>query len=236
MGDCWYETYEVPKSKAYRVWQLVSNMYVFIVLLNEILAHCRSDLNEKEKTDLFQFSIAHPLVSLKIVTLYYKKDKFAVVMKRLLEGTRSTFHSIELERASVKQSTRYFLMLIISVYITLVSTFIDGVRAHIKDAIPIRTEVVLYPTPADTGIFVNILRSLIEIHWYHMMAMMLSIDGFVICSLVIVRFKFKALKLYCQEMRTKVLKNVENKSRMDLEKSFKNDFVTVIKMHEDALW
>lgn len=102
--------------------------------------------------------------------------------------------------------------------------------------IPIRTEVVLYPTPADTGIFVNILRSLIEMHWYHMMAMMLAIDGFMICSLVIVRFKFKALRLYCQEMRTKVLKNVKNKSRMELEKTFKKDFVTVIKMHEDALW
>lgn len=73
-------------------------------------------------------------------------------------------------------------------------------------------------------------------HWYHMMAMMLAIDGFMICSLVIVRFKFKALRLYCQEMRTKVLKNVKNKSRMELEKTFKEDFVTVIKMHEDALW
>lgn len=133
MGDCWYETYDIPKSKAYKVWQFVSNMYVFIVLFNEILAHFRSDLNEKEKTDLYQFSIAHPLVSLKILTMYYKKNKIAVVMKRLLEGTRSTFHSIELERACVKQSTRYFLMLIISVYTTLISAFIDGVRVHIKE-------------------------------------------------------------------------------------------------------
>lgn len=57
--------------------------------------------------------------------------------------------------------------------------------------IPIRTEVVLYPTPADSGLFVNILRTLVEMHWWLIVALMTTVDALGACSLVFVGHKFR---------------------------------------------
>ncbi|XP_026328210.1 uncharacterized protein LOC113236390 [Hyposmocoma kahamanoa] len=101
--------------------------------------------------------------------------------------------------------------------------------------IPIRTEVVLYPTPADTGIVVNILRILVEIHWWLLVALMTGVDCLVATSLVLVGYKFRTLAAYFGSLRQKYLQR--SGENLDvLEKDFRKDFIAGIKFHKEILW
>lgn len=137
MGDCWYESEKTSgiQAKLYIIWQGVSNAFLLIVLLDQILAHFRSDLSEKDKNDLIQFTFAHPLVTCKIMVLYWKKERIKMVMKRLLEETDSIYcyRSLEIERSSTKQCFKSCLMVAACVYMTLITALFDAVRAHFQE-------------------------------------------------------------------------------------------------------
>lgn len=135
MGDIWYE--EIPVSyyakKFYKFWRILSNSYVVVVLIDEFLSYLRSDLSDREKNDLVQFSLAHPTIALKIVTLYASKDRVTSIMKHLLEETRPIFHSLELEKMSVKRFAKYCMMMTGCSYFTLSAATIEGIRIYINE-------------------------------------------------------------------------------------------------------
>ncbi|XP_075979551.1 uncharacterized protein LOC142978846 [Anticarsia gemmatalis] len=237
MGECWYEAPKASfiRENLYKAWFYLANGFLCTVICNEFLAYCRN-LTDREKTDLMQFCIAHPLVYSKILALYYNRERVIVVIERLLEGPRSIFYSLELERASMRTCTKYCVTLTVTVYMTLFLAAADAIGAHIKEGVPITTEVVYYPSSANSGVFVNVLRFFMELHWYYMMAMMICIDSLCLCALVTVGCKFKVLQVYFHDLRSKMLENKEKKTRDDLEEEYKRDFVTGIKLHEDILW
>ncbi|XP_063894953.1 uncharacterized protein LOC110383079 [Helicoverpa armigera] len=238
MGDLWYEKSEVSdrKMKLYSAWRIIMNGYILIVLLDELLAYARKDLTDREKNDLVQFTFAHPLIYCKVLPLYIWQDRIKDVMERLLEGSRSTFHSLELEKLSVKQYTRHCLTLTTVSYVTLVSASIEGIRLHFIEDIPIRTEVVYFPNPSHTGFIINIIRFFIEFHWYCIVAMMVTTDCLALCSLLTVGHKFRVLRLYFQNLRERTLEKKGEKTRAQLEEEFIQGFVVGIKLHTDALW
>lgn len=132
MGDLWYEESDASyiSRKLYTVWRVIANGYIIIILLDELLSYARTDLTDREKNDLVQFTFAHPLIYCKVLTLYIWKDRIKVVMERLLEGSRLIFHSLELERLSVKQFSRHCFSLTTVSYVTLCSATIEGIRLH----------------------------------------------------------------------------------------------------------
>ncbi|KAH9634613.1 hypothetical protein HF086_009265 [Spodoptera exigua] len=238
MGDLWYEESSATyiSKKVYTLWQIVANGYIIIILLDELSSYARSDLTDREKNDLVQFTFAHPLIYCKVLTLYIWKDRIKVVMERLLEGSRPIFHSLELERLSVKQFSRHCFSLIGASYVTLCSATIEGVRLHFIEDIPIRTEVVYFPNRSETGFFINVLRFFVEFHWYCIVAMMATMDCLALCSLLTVGHKFRVLRLYFRELRTRIMEHRGKKTREELNEEFKKGFVVGIKLHVDALW
>ena len=132
MGDLWYEKSEVSyyRKKVYSAWMTIANGYIIVVLFDELMSYARTDLTDREKNDLVQFTFAHPLIYCKVLTLYIWKARIKVVLERLLEGSRTIFHSIELERMSVKQFAKHCFTLTAVSYVTLCSATIEAVRLH----------------------------------------------------------------------------------------------------------
>ncbi|XP_035447674.2 uncharacterized protein LOC118274318 [Spodoptera frugiperda] len=238
MGDLWYEESDASyiSRKLYTVWRVIANGYIIIILLDELLSYARTDLTDREKNDLVQFTFAHPLIYCKVLTLYIWKDRIKVVMERLLEGSRLIFHSLELERLSVKQFSRHCFSLTTVSYVTLCSATIEGIRLHFIEDIPIRTEVVYFPNRSETGFFINVLRFFVELHWYCIVAMMATMDCLALCSLLTVGHKFRVLRLYFRELRTRIMEHRGKKTREELNEEFKKGFIVGIKLHVDALW
>ncbi|KAJ8718312.1 hypothetical protein PYW08_002549 [Mythimna loreyi] len=238
MGDLWYEKTEVPyyKKRIYAAWMIVANGFVIIILFDELLSYARTDLTDREKNDLVQFTFAHPLIYCKVLTLYIWKGRIKVVMERLLEGSRPIFHSMELEKMSVKQFAKNCFILTAVSYVTLGAATIEAIRLHFIEDIPVRTEVVYFPNSSQTGFFINVLRFFKEFHWYYIVAMMATMDCLALCSLITVAHKFRVLRLYFHQLGIRTLENKEHKTRKELAEEFKKDFVIGIKLHSDALW
>ncbi|KAJ8714394.1 hypothetical protein PYW07_002619 [Mythimna separata] len=238
MGDLWYEKTEVSVNmkRIYAAWMVLANGYVIIILIDELLAYARSDLTDREKNDLVQFTFAHPLIYCKVLTLYIWKGRIKVVMERLLEGSRSIFSSMELERMSVKQFAKNCFTLTGVSYVTLSAATIEAIRLHFIEGIPVRTVVVYFPSSSQTGFFINVFRFFKEFHWYYIVAMMATMDCLALCSLITVAHKFRVLRLYFRQLRIRTLENKEQRTRKELAEEFKKDFVIGIKLHSDALW
>ncbi|KAJ8718313.1 hypothetical protein PYW08_002550 [Mythimna loreyi] len=238
MGDLWYEKTVLSyyMKKVYAVWMVVANGFIIIFLFNELLSFARPDLTDRERNDWAVFSFAHPLLYAKVIVLYFCKGRIKFVMERLLEGSRPIFYSLELEKKSVKQFAINCFAVTAASYAVLGSAMIEGIRQHYIQDIPVRTEVVYYPNPTQSGPGVNVVRFLVELHWYYIVAMMSTMDCLALCSLITVGHKFKVLRLYFNELRIRTLENKENKTKKELAEEFKKDFVTGIKLHSDALW
>ncbi|KAJ8714395.1 hypothetical protein PYW07_002620 [Mythimna separata] len=238
MGDLWYEKTEVSfyMKIVYSIWMMVANGFIIIFLFNELLSFARPDLTAREKNDLAVFSFAHPLLYAKVVTLYFFKGRIKFVMERLLEGSRPIFHSLELEKKSVTQFAINCFAVTAASYAVLGSAIIEGIRQHYIQDIPVRTEVVYFPNPSQSGPFVTVVRILVEFHWYCIVAMMSTMDCLALCSLITVGHKFKVLRLYFQQLRIRTLENKERKTKKELAEDFKKDFVIGIQLHSDALW
>lgn len=132
-GNCWYE--ENPQTKLqrqfYLIWMVISNFYVFSFILNVFLAYARSDLDEKEKNDLVQFSFAHTVISGKIIFLYIEKKRVVEVLRRLLEG--NAFATQKLDKKCVRRSVRLCVAVLIVSYMALFTYTIDGIRVHLTE-------------------------------------------------------------------------------------------------------
>lgn len=131
-GDCWYEKTQRSKTHkiVYAVWAVFMNGYLMLNVLNEILANFRSDLTVKEKNDLIQFSMAHPSLCAKYIFLILQSNRVRVLLKRLVDGGRSTITSLEIERKSVREATLYSVALGFVAYGTLLMTTIDAFISH----------------------------------------------------------------------------------------------------------
>ncbi|CAG4934643.1 unnamed protein product [Colias eurytheme] len=188
----------------------------------------RTDLTPKEKNDLMQFTFGHPTISAKIVILYIKREEIKVFFKRMLDDTRNSVEDIE--KHAVKRALFYCLVLISVLSLALFFIVVDAVRAYIVQGIPIRTEVIFYPTASDTGIFVNILRVFVEIHFWLFIIIMTSVDCLSLCSLVFLGFKFRGVRIYFEKLGEKF-----NKPTF-VSEEFERDFIVGVQLHEDALW
>ncbi|CAH0757939.1 unnamed protein product [Diatraea saccharalis] len=203
MGDCWYEKTKRSKTHKvlYGIWAFIINAYVILTTINGVLANFRSDLLVKERNDLIQFSFAHPSFCLKYIILIFQKERVRVLLERMLEGTRSIYSSVEIDRASMKSAFIYVSSMVVSTFGTLLFATIDGIWTHIKEGIPIRTEVVLYPTRSDSGVFVNILRVMVELHWWCIVTYMLLVNALSTFSLTFTGYKFKLVRRCAQNMQ-----------------------------------
>ncbi|XP_049871535.1 uncharacterized protein LOC126370615 [Pectinophora gossypiella] len=73
-------------------------------------------------------------------------------------------------------------------------------------------------------------------HWYYCIAMMTAIDCLSVCSMVFISSKFKLLSTYFEGLKKKYQANVEKKSQQELEREYREEFVTGIKLHQNTLW
>ncbi|XP_038222179.1 uncharacterized protein LOC119839811 [Zerene cesonia] len=230
LGNCWYEEKQGTKlhKYLYKAWSIFANVFGVLIIFNEVLANVRSDLTPKEKNDLMQFTFGHPTISAKVMILYIKKEEIKAFFKRMLDDTRNSVEDIE--KYAVKRALFYCLVLISVLSLALFLTVVDAVKAYFVQGIPIRTEVIFYPTSSDTGVFVNILRVFVEIHFWLFIIIMTSIDCLSLCSLVFLGFKFRGVRIYFEKLAEKF-----NKPSI-ISEEFESDFITGVQLHEDALW
>nr|QLI62086.1 odorant receptor 43 [Streltzoviella insularis] len=237
-GSCWYE--ETPRTNFhkifYKIWSGIANFFIVIIVINEIMANFRPNLTAKEQNDLVQFTFGHSLIVAKIVTMYYQRDRIKAVLKKLLEDNRTIFISADIDKSSVKKVKVYCIVLVSTVYLTIVSAYIDGFRAHFNEGIPIRGEITYYPTPLDSGILVNILRFIVEFHWLYIVTVMNLIDCMSYCTLIFLSSQFKLTQTYYNLLRKKYTKNSNKKTCNVLGEEYKKDFLIGIRLHENALW
>ncbi|XP_059062056.1 uncharacterized protein LOC131854892 [Achroia grisella] len=235
-GEFWYEPTirSIYERVIYAIWFIITNTYLYGFVINECLGHLRTNLTVKEKNDLYQFSCAHPSISLKYLILYKRRDKIKYITKRVLEDTRTFFSSPELDRASLRKAILYCSVLIMTTYVTYTLSEVESIIAHFKEGTPIRTEVTLFPRSTDT-MATKIFRFFIEMHWGYFITIMILTDCLCYCSLVFMSFRFKLLQLYFEKLRDNFLTNPENKSHNELEEEFKQSFTVGMNLHEDLL-
>lgn len=97
-------------------------------------------------------------------------------------------------------------------------------------------EVTLLPSQSYSGIFAPLFRFLIEFHWWLIVTNMVLVDGLSIFSLVYLGYKFRLVCMYFDNIRINTLRNIKTKSEKECAEEYEKDFVTGIKLHEDALW
>ncbi|XP_072938233.1 uncharacterized protein [Epargyreus clarus] len=236
LGEFWYEARHSRFQRFYPIWAIISNFYIIILIVDELFSYIRQDLTMKEKHDLLQLSIGHPIICAKIVVMYLTFLSIKIVLERLLEDNRSIFPSAKLDNDSIKTAMKYCLAIACAVYLTSFATIMDGVMTHIKEDIPIRTEVTYFPGKHHSGFFVNLLRFIIEFHWWYIVSIMILIDCLSILSLTFSGSKFRRVRLYFKSLRNRFLENPHRKLNAAEEKQFWQDFVDGIKLHDDALW
>ncbi|XP_053611541.1 uncharacterized protein LOC128675856 [Plodia interpunctella] len=235
-GDYWYEPMDrsALEKRLYPIWVVISNGFLAFGIFNEFMAYTRADLTEKEMNDLMQHTFAHSSVYSKFVIIYLQRKRIRAVLKRFVEETRSIYSSSEIDKAATNKSFRFCFAMGFILFVTLTSAEIDGVRAHFQEDIPIRGEVIYYPSKNQTGILVNLMRFSAEFHWYYLVAIMTVADSLAICSMIYIEAKFKLLQLYFQNLGN-TLKD-ETKNITEREEEYKKRFIDGIRLHEDALW
>ncbi|KAL4709487.1 hypothetical protein ACJJTC_012824 [Scirpophaga incertulas] len=238
LGDCWYERTEQSRMQKilYAIWATLINSFIILNTINELLAFLRTDLSVKEKNDSIQFRFAHPCLCGKYIFLVLQKHRIRALFERLLEASRSVYTVFEVEKRSVWQAKLCCLVLAASSYCTLLFTVVDAIVGYFTQGIKIRTEVVLYPTPAHSGLLINLLRLLIEVHWWCIVTNMILVDCLSSVAMVYVAHKLMIVKLYFQNLRQKVISNIGKKSDLEIQKEYEMDFITGVKLHKDALW
>ncbi|KAJ2949578.1 hypothetical protein O0L34_g15496 [Tuta absoluta] len=234
-GNCWYEERKTSKlgSIFYNTWAVTVNTYALVVFVDQLLSSFRP-LTLKEKNDVVQFDIAHSTICAKFVVLYLQKKRIRLLLKSFIEEDRE-YALLELERVAVKRAFRYCSAMQGTLYLTLFFYLVDGIRMHFKEGIPIRAEVVYYPSPEHSGVIVNILRFFVELHWWYIVSMMTCIDCLSVCSMVYLAYKFRCLGVYFASLRQKLIKNFKSMSVDAALKKHRDDFVVGIKLHEHAL-
>ncbi|XP_063830238.1 uncharacterized protein LOC135079512 [Ostrinia nubilalis] len=237
IGDCWYE--ETKRSRThkvlYAIWAVLINGYIILETCNEVLANFRTDLTIKEKNDLMQFTFAHPLLSAKYICLILQRKRVRVLFKRMV-GEEWLYVCLDIEKKSVKKAMLYSLTLAAVTYTTLFFTALDALRGTIREGIPFRTEVHLFPSPSYSGIFFGFLYVLKECHWWVIVTNMILVDGLSIFSLVYLGSKCELVCKYFDSLREKTIKNSKSMSKETLGQEFEKDFINGIKLHEDTLW
>lgn len=145
LGDWWYEVTDRSSinKRLYYIWVVISNSYVFLNIFNELIANIRTDLSEREKNDLVQFTFAHISIVGKIVSFYILKDRISFVFNRLLEDFRLTFYSTELDNACVRQFKIYSFALVGVSYLTLFAFTIDSASSYFKLGIEIHNYITV---------------------------------------------------------------------------------------------
>ncbi|XP_068622637.1 uncharacterized protein [Battus philenor] len=237
LGDFWYEKFSRRNrlKSFYLLWMFLANAYIFLMIANEMLAHIRNDLNEKERGDLILFSFAHPAIAGKIFVLYIKREKVKEVLQILLEENKEEVFDQKLDRNSVRRAKIYCTCLFVNIYIILTSATVEGIKNHIEEGVPIRTEVTFVPTRDDSGLLVNVFRFFIQLHWWFMVSIMCAIDFLSISSLVFLSYKFKRVRLHFEKFRCILIKEYKFKTGEVLDEMFRKNFVLGVKLHQHAL-
>ncbi|XP_026333420.1 uncharacterized protein LOC113240354 [Hyposmocoma kahamanoa] len=235
-GNCWYEERNLTtiQQYIYYVYAIILNVYLIGNLINEFLAKLRTDLTMKEKNDLTHSLLGHSFLYCKIVMLYLMKRRIKVLLKRFFEEKRE-FACLDLDEESVKTAKKYCALMVGIVYFTVFAATVDGIKMHLTYGIPIRTEILLYPTPAHSGLFINILRFLAELHWWYGVTIMISVDCICVCFLVFTGYRFRTLRVYFEELGQKYQKDAGGNLDV-LEEKYIKDFERGILFHKEILW
>nr|WCC57372.1 odorant receptor 37 [Papilio dardanus] len=236
LGDFWYEKVEsnYKQKLLYIIWVIISNIYIFLIILNEFLSYIRNDLTDNEKGDLVLFSFAHPSIAAKILVFYMKRREIMDMLQMLLEN-RQYYNRPTLDQYSVTRARFYCICLFINIFIILVSATIEGVINYLYEGIPIRTEVTFLPYRENTGTSTDMFRFIIQFHWWFLMAIMYSIDSLSISSLVFLSYKFKNVRFHFNSSRIKMIEISKIKQQCLIDKLFEQNFIIGIKLHQDAL-
>ncbi|XP_050669602.1 uncharacterized protein LOC126968626 [Leptidea sinapis] len=230
LGNYWYAEKKrtTLRNNIYKAWCLATNIFGVTFIFNEIIANTRNDLTLKERNDLMQFTFGHPTIAAKVIILYLKREDIRVLLKKLLEY-RSDCCLEMIYKQSMKRAVLYCTALISVLMFTIFMIVVDAVKAYLVEGIPIRIEVPFYPSAADTGFFVNVLRVLIEIHFCFIIVIMTSIDCLSLCCLVFLGFKFRQVRMFFEGLRKINQTTVQ-------EEEFMKRLIFGIQLHEDALW
>nr|AJF23810.1 olfactory receptor OR51 [Planotortrix octo] len=228
-GTYWYEGEDTRYPRLYTVWCIIIQSYIFLVVLDLILAILRPDLSDEEKSAVIQVGFSQLLVILKFIIVVLQRHRIRDGFKKLLEEDRDIFTSLELEKESVKTAKVFFLPFMIASYSYLTLNLVWSTFVSIMHGTPIQTQITYFPTPALTGFPYNFLRILIIAHWWTHATMMITAD--CLCSLPIffVTAKFKQVQMYFEILGEN---NLEDWSGEE----FRKGFVNGIKLHQNALW
>ncbi|GBP59688.1 hypothetical protein EVAR_48656_1 [Eumeta japonica] len=168
LANCWYETggpSRVPKAVSL-LWTCVSMTYLTAVVVSELMANFRSDLTVAERNDAIVFTLAHPVIIYKIMNLYVQRNKIKVFLEAMLEDEGSIDTSEQIEFETVKKFKMHCFILSLSMFMAISTGTINAITFYFLEGIPVRTLVPYWPTSTDHGMFVNIIKFLVNFHWW----------------------------------------------------------------------
>uniref|UniRef100_A0A0K8TUR0 Odorant receptor n=1 Tax=Epiphyas postvittana TaxID=65032 RepID=A0A0K8TUR0_EPIPO len=228
-GTYWYEGSPTRYPRLYAAWCILIQSYIFIVVMNLVMAIIRPDLREEEKSEVVQLGFSQLLVVLKLIIIILQRHRIRAGFKKLLEEDRDIFCSLEVEKQSVKTAKAFFLPFIIGSYSHLSTTLVRWIFVSVMNGTPIQTQITYFPTPALAGFPYNVLRILIIAHWWLYVTIMITSDCLCCLPIFFIAAKFKQVRMY-----------FENLGESDLREWTADDFmkaiVNGIKLHQNALW
>lgn len=145
LGDCWFEGNAISwnRKKMYRIWCFFGHGFISAVILAEIAGNFQPNLTQKERSDVMQFSWAHPTIYIKCLFVSLQRHRIRDLLKNLLVDTRSIFTCKSLERAAIKNSKLYSFAIISTCYFTFLSIIIDGIVVAYKEG-KINVKIIMY--------------------------------------------------------------------------------------------
>ncbi|XP_049872166.1 uncharacterized protein LOC126371016 [Pectinophora gossypiella] len=235
-GNYWYEEGVIgdDTSLLYRVFQFVLfTLYISMTIL-ETMAAALGDFPKDEKGDSVAFTVSHIIVMIKIFSVMRNKGLIKIMNKNMVkvcaEYEEKTLMA-DMSRIININVVAYF----VNVYGSMLCFIFEGLRKKFQDGSHFVTVVTYYPSFCDNSLAATIFRiSTTLILIMMLMTMIVSVDGYTMMYLIMLKYKIITLRHYLENLR----KEFDRESKRDLRSAseeLSNGLVKGIVMHSELI-
>nr|QEE82754.1 odorant receptor 36 [Conogethes pinicolalis] len=234
-GNFWYEENEIgdDSTRYYKAYKATLFTLYGLMTALEVMGAIFGDFPEDEKQDCIALAVAHTIVMLKIFSIDANTKLIRTMNRNMVEICEPY------EQQKLMEEKFRMVKVNLAAYFTTVwgSTFcfvLEGFRKLYQDSHFV-TAVTYYPSYNDNTIGATMFRLFITVVLLAMMVTMtVCVDCIIVVYLILLKYKFIALRHYFENLAEEFSKMNQANPRLAAER-LTDGFVEGVKMHIDLL-
>ncbi|XP_050349713.1 uncharacterized protein LOC126773131 [Nymphalis io] len=235
-GNFWYEERVIGDDNriSYKMLKyILFSIYGFMTLF-EIMAALIGDFPEDEKSDSVTFAVSHTIVMIKIFSVLSNKELVKQLISDLIKVC-------EVHEDEILMKEKYKIIKInVAAYFLVVygsaACFVsEGLRKMLEGSHFV-TIVTYYPQFEDNSPIATVVRVFSTIVLFIMMlTMIVSVDGFTVAILIMLKYKFITLRNYFEKLSDDFEMALKRENPRIAADKLTKDLIEGIKMHKELI-